>query len=174
MTTGQEFPIFQKDLYELFGDPVEDADYLKVLDFSEFSYAFSHVRDFEGRHWKCRIYGHELMADPLRKAFRLIVDRGLFDELKTWDGCFNIRPVKGGSRPSTHSWGLANDFNAATNPFSRELITDLSDEFIKCFAESGFEWGGLWGHPYFDPMHFQLPLTRDWSTSDNPLAPKEA
>ena len=168
MTTGQDLPIFQKDLYELFGEPTEDADYLKVLDFSEFSYAFSHVKDYVVNHWRCRIYAHYLMAAPLREAFKNLLFRGLSDELKTFDGCFNIRRMKGSNSMSVHSWGLAVDFNAAENPFGESW--SFSDEFIQCFADAGFESGALWHRP--DGMHFQLPWTRDWRDSDNPLAPK--
>jgi hypothetical protein len=168
MTIGQDFPIFQKQLYDLFGEPVEGADYLVSINFGEFSYAFSHVLDFEGKAWRHKIYAHQLMAAPLRKAFGLIVDRGLFNELKTYDGCFNIRHMKGSKSMSVHSWGLAVDFNADDNPFGGPV--NLSDEFIRCFADAGFEAGALWHKP--DGMHFQLPWTRDWRGSDNVLAPK--
>ncbi|TRZ44515.1 M15 family peptidase [bacterium] len=167
MKTGQEFPIFQRNLYDLFGEPEEGADYLRTLDFGEFSYAFSHVRDYEGNAWRHKIYGHVLMADPLRKAFGLIVARGLFDELKTFDGCFNIRRMKGSGSMSIHSWGLAVDFNAAENPYGGPV--NFSDDFIQCFADCGFEAGALWHTP--DGMHFQLPWTQDWRKSDNPLKP---
>jgi hypothetical protein len=160
--------IYQADLYDLFGEPAEDAVYLKTLNFGEFSYAFSHVLDYEGNHWQHRIYAHELMADPLRKAFGFIVDRGLSDELQTYDGCFNIRRMKGGGSMSVHSWGLAVDFNAADNPFGGPVR--FSDDFIRCFADAGLEAGALWHKP--DGMHFQLPWTRDWHGSDNVLAPK--
>jgi hypothetical protein len=45
----------------------------------------------------------------------------------------------------------------------------FSDELVRCFAEAGFEWGGLWRTP--DGMHFQLPWTQDWRQSANPLRP---
>jgi hypothetical protein len=159
--------IFQADLSEIFGEPEEGADYLRVLDFGEFSYNFSHVRDYEGNAWRHRIYGHILLAGPLRKAFRFLVDRGLADELKTFDGCFNIRRMKGSGSMSVHSWGLAVDFNAAENPFGGPV--NFSDEFIQCFADAGLEAGALWRRP--DGMHFQLPWTQDWRDSENPLKP---
>jgi hypothetical protein len=97
----------------------------------------------------------------------LICDRGLADELHTYDGCFNIRRMKGGNSLSVHSWGLAVDFNAAENPYGGQVT--FSDEFIRCFADAGFEAGALWRTP--DGMHFQLCWTQDWQSSDNPLAP---
>jgi len=161
--------IFQRELEDRFGTPGDDTSYLKTMDFSEFSESFAHVRDYEGNKWGLKIYGHKLMESPLCKALGLVVERGLADELKTYDGCFNIRKKKGGSGYSVHSWGMAVDFNAATNPFGGEPT--FSDNFVKCFAESGFEWGGLWVPDSIrDGMHFQLPWIRVRTGS---LAPVE-
>jgi hypothetical protein len=161
------FPIFQRDLPALFGDPDETAEYLTTMDFTEFAEAFAHVLDYEGNPWGLKIYGHELLEAPLRQAFRFLVERGLSVELETYDGCFNIRQMKGGSGYSVHSWGLAVDLNAASNRFGQD--PSLSPEFVRCFADCGFEWGGLWTpDKYRDGMHFQLPLIR---VRTGPLAP---
>lgn len=155
--------IRQSNLMSLFGYPNEGtwaALNMKMIDLGEFKDKFGHVLDFNGAPWKFKIYAHKLMEEPLKKAFSLLVERGVARELKTYDGCFNIRHMKGSNRLSVHSWGMAVDFNADTNPFRSdgELITDFSDEFVKCFLEAGFEWGGDWSRPV-DPMHFQLPRT---------------
>ena len=173
--TGIDFPLYQSQLYDIFGEPSETGEFaqsfLRTMDFSEFRPNFDHVVDYEGNSWSYRIYGNYILEAPLRKAVSLIVERGLAHDLKSWDGCFNIRPMKGSQQTSMHAWGVADDFNATTNPFGLVLITDFSPEFIRCFADAGFEWGGLWGHPNFDAMHFQLAWTRDWRGSSNPLAP---
>lgn len=167
-------PIMQGQLTAKYGYPKENAGYLKIIDLREFAPHLAHVRDFQGNKWSCRVWGHEALEGPLKTAFRLLCERGLAGELKTYDGCFCVRPMKSGSRPSVHSWALALDFNALTNPFqsdgSEDLITDFSDDFVRCFAEAGFEWGGLWTSCH-DAMHFQLPWTQDWRQSDNPLRP---
>lgn len=99
-----------------------------------------------------RLYCHRGMIEPLSKAFGLIISRGLVDQVKTWDGCFNIRNKKGALSPSLHSWGLAIDICAAWNGFNRKPT--MSKELVACFKESGFDWGGDWTKP--DGMHFQL------------------
>jgi hypothetical protein len=168
--TGMDFPIFQSQLYDLFGQPNEGqfaTSYLRRLDFSEFADAFAHVLDFEGNAWGHKIYGNYVMEDPLRRAFSLLVERGLAGELKTFDGCFNIRSMKGGRSLSVHSWAMAVDFNAAENPFGG--IVSFSDAFIRCFADAGFEAGALWRRA--DGMHFQLAWTQDWRNSTDPLGP---
>jgi hypothetical protein len=172
-STGIDFPIFQSQLSDIFGEPNEGQfarDYLRTLDLSEYAEAFSHVRDFEGNKWGCKIYTNFAMHGPLKRAFDAIVAQGLAGQLKSYDGSWNIRRMKGGNSWSVHSWGMAIDFNAATNPFGPELITDFSDEFIKCFTQAGMEWGGSWSGNK-DAMHYQLPWNRDWRNENNRYAP---
>lgn len=99
-----------------------------------------------------KIYCNRAMIEPLTKAFNNVISRGLLRQLKTWDGCFNIRPKRGATSMSLHSWGIAIDINAAWNPFGK--IGSISPELVKCFTDAGFDWGGEWSRP--DAMHFQL------------------
>ena len=99
-----------------------------------------------------RIYCNKDMVAPLTAAFRNLIDRGFVKELKTWDGCFNIRNKRGLSSPSLHSWGIAIDVNAAWNQLNQKPT--LSAGFVKCFTDAGFDWGGTWRRQ--DGMHFQL------------------
>lgn len=99
-----------------------------------------------------KIYCNRDMVNPLTEAFRKLIATGYVKELKTWDGCFNIRKKKGGTTASLHSWGVAIDVNAAWNGFDSPPV--LSAGFVKCFTSSGFDWGGVWDTP--DGMHFQL------------------
>lgn len=160
--------ILQNQLVSLFGYPKEGASYLKVIDLREFAGQLSHVRDYQGNKWSCKIYGHKLLEPALKKAFQLLSGQGLINELETYDGCFNIRKMTSGRSYSVHSWGLAVDFNAATNPYGGDV--SFSDDFLLCFAKAGFECGALWNTP--DGMHFQIPWTKDWRDSTNPLRPR--
>lgn len=99
-----------------------------------------------------RIYCNREMITPLDTAFQNLITRGFVTELKTWDGCFNIRKKRGAASSSLHSWGVAIDLNAAWNGFGKKPT--LSAGFVKCFTDAGFDWGGVWGKP--DGMHFQL------------------
>ena len=69
----------------------------------------------------------------------------------TFDGCFNNRPQKGGTKLSTHAWGISVDLNAATNALGTS--GDMDARVVEIFKEEGFVWGGEFGRP--DPMHFQ-------------------
>ena len=99
-----------------------------------------------------RIYCNKDLIEPLSKAFKALVDTGAVKELKTWDGCFNIRKKRGLSSMSLHSWGIAIDVNAFENGLNQ--TPKLSAGFVKCFTDNGFEWGGTWTRK--DGMHFQL------------------
>tara|TARA_R110000868_G_scaffold189441_2_gene432417 strand:+ start:81 stop:500 length:420 start_codon:yes stop_codon:yes gene_type:complete len=102
-----------------------------------------------------KIYCNKLMVAPLTKAFENLIERDLVKELKTWDGCFNIRKKRGLSSQSLHSWGLAIDVNAAWNQLNQQ--PQLSPEFVKCFEDAGFDWGGNWTRK--DGMHFELKFS---------------
>jgi hypothetical protein len=109
-----------------------------------------------------RIYCNKDLVGPLSKAFKALITTGHVKELKTWDGCFNIRKKRGLTTMSLHSWGIAVDVNSASNQLGKsydQLIkegrTPLSEGFLKCFRDNGFDCGGDWvNRP--DRMHFQL------------------
>ena len=99
-----------------------------------------------------RIYCNKDMVEPLTKAFKNLIDRKIVGQLKTWDGCFNVRLKRGAESLSLHSWGVAVDVNAAWNRFGAR--PSCSIDFVKCFTDAGFDWGGDWQRP--DGMHFEL------------------
>jgi len=99
-----------------------------------------------------KIYCNKDMVKPLEQAFKNLIQRNHVMELKTWDGCFNIRKKRGLVSMSLHSWGIAIDVNAAWNGLNK--TPQLSAGFVKCFTDAGFDWGGTWTRK--DGMHFQL------------------
>ncbi len=101
-----------------------------------------------------RIYCNSDLILPLTRAFKNIKDRKLTAQIKSWDGCFNIRNKRGAASASIHSWGLAIDINAAWNGFGK--VPTMSNELVKCFKDAGFDWGGDWAKP--DGMHMQIAV----------------
>jgi len=99
-----------------------------------------------------RLYCNRDMIAPLTTAFSNLISRGFVQELKTFDGCFNIRKKRGLASMSLHAWGLAIDVNASWNGLGVTPV--LSAGFVKCFTDAGFDWGGTWQRK--DGMHFQL------------------
>lgn len=100
-----------------------------------------------------RIYINKDAKEPLLKALQNLVDAQLEHELKTFDGCFNIRDVRGKpGKTSWHSYALAIDINAKENPLG--ATPKLSPEFVKCWTDAGWTWGGNFSRK--DGMHFDL------------------
>ena len=82
-----------------------------------------------------RVYCNKDLVKPLEAALTNVVRRGLAAQIKTWDGCFNIRAKRGADSMSLHSWGIAIDINAAWNGFGKNPT--MSAELVKCFTEIG-------------------------------------
>lgn len=99
-----------------------------------------------------RIYCNKDLVEPLKKAFKNLIDRNHVGQLVTWDGCFCIRQQRGYNAMSLHSWAIAIDVNAFENGLGQD--PKLSEGFVKCFTDAGFDWGGIWKRK--DGMHFQL------------------
>jgi len=75
--------------------------------------------------------------------------------LKHFDGCYNNRPMRGGSLPSLHERGAAIDFAASTNGLktSWPMAASMPLEVMEMFAREGWlSAGAFWGR---DAMHFQ-------------------
>jgi hypothetical protein len=136
--------IFPADAFKKYGKPAADNPCMILWDVPE---------ELEIGIIPKRIYCNKDMVKPLTKAFKALIKTGKVAELKTWDGCFNIRKIRGGNLPSLHSWGLAIDVNAFENGLKQQ--PKLSPEFVKCFTDAGFDWGGNW-KSRVDGMHFQL------------------
>ena len=100
-----------------------------------------------------RIYCNKLLYPLLIEALKLVIFRGLESEIKTFDGCYNVRPIRGYKDIwSIHSWAIAIDINAKTNGLGK--VGDMSPELVECFKSCGFDWGGDFER--LDMMHMQL------------------
>lgn len=157
------------DCYKLYGDPYttfDEGKYLTVWNLPKY------ITDCI-TCLPIKIYCNKEMIVPLEISFLNIINRGLLSEFKTFNGCFNVRPIRGYENTvkklmeadeydkamiymSIHSWGVAIDINAKENSLGKK--PKMSKEFVKCFEDAGFEWGGNWKR--FDGMHFQLSYLR--------------
>ncbi len=155
--------VYQKDLIKTYGSPLDSSfgpANIVFIDLSELATPLAHVRFFH-QGSRFGFQGHRDLAPKILTALRNVVSRGLADQIVTCDGCYVVRNSRGSNSLSCHAFGMAVDFNASTNAFNADEY-DMSDELVLCFADASLEWGGLWNSP-FDPMHFQMPYTRDWT-----------
>lgn len=140
--------ITSTDCYKKYGVPSDHAKWMTLWDVPS---------ELEIGVIPKRIFCNTDLILPLQNAFRSLIDTGSVGELKTWDGCFNIRTIRGSTTEmSLHSWGIAIDVNAFENGMGK--IPRLSDSFVQCFKVNGFDWGGDFHYP--DGMHFQLRKDR--------------
>lgn len=117
-----------------------------------------------------RIYMNRMLQPPFDNSLKNLIARGIASELKTFDGCHNVRLIRGviekryneliarGKESeavnllSMHAWAVAIDVNASTNRLG--ATPTLSTEFVSCFVQAGFDWGGYFSRK--DGMHFEL------------------
>lgn len=96
----------------------------------------------------------------LRKAFKSLEIAGLHKEIKTFDGCYNDRSVRGSTTVSLHAYAVAIDLNAATNgmvvnPAPAQRLGKWSQKFIDTMIAAGLFYGGNFKRRA-DPMHWGL------------------
>lgn len=76
-----------------------------------------------------------------------------------WCWGYSNRPIGGTDPPvaSNHSWGLAVDINAPTNPRGHLLRTDMPGWMPDLWNAYGFRWGGDYPDPIQkDAMHYEF------------------
>lgn len=98
---------------------------------------------------------HDEIADALLAVIVEISKGESAWVLGKYAGCFNHRPMRGGSRPSKHSWGIAIDLAPETNGLNDPWPTkaNMPFEVMKSFARKGFiSAGAFWGR---DAMHME-------------------
>jgi hypothetical protein len=106
------------------------------------------------------IYMNTFAYDSLIAVFRELIKTKLVKELKTYDGCLNVRLKRGLNDYSIHSWGLALDFNAALNPLNVKVGSRpnmFTHEFLEVWRRHGWTCGASFSRP--DGMHFQFTST---------------
>lgn len=94
----------------------------------------------------------------LKAAFKALEAQKLHKEIKTYDGCYNDRAVRGSKSTSLHAWAAAIDLNATLNPMQlppKNRNGKWSDAFIKVMIANGIFFGGAFKRRA-DPMHWAL------------------
>jgi len=94
----------------------------------------------------------KLIKDRLQQTLFDLIQTGLSSEIKTYDGCFNIRKKRGLASLSLHSFGLAIDLNAAWNQLGKP--STWSDAFLQVWRKNGWDCGADWKGRK-DAMHMQ-------------------
>ena len=97
---------------------------------------------------------HHLITENFQQVFEAIKAAGLQDQVQNYSGIYNARAIRGQTaHPSTHSWGIAIDLEAAK--YLLGSPRRFPQEIVKIFQDAGFFYGGDF-RSRKDPMHFQL------------------
>lgn len=111
------------------------------------------LMEYEGvaiRTIKC----HRKVAESLDRAL-IEAHRSAPAVVRIYDGCYNFRPMRGGTSPSLHARGAAIDLWADANGNHEHwpLKASMPLEVMEAFAREGWLCAGaFWGR---DAMHFQ-------------------
>ncbi len=106
---------------------------------------------------------HEMVHDSKKRVMERILDYygpEKISELRLdyWGGCLNVRKMRGGTKWSTHAWGVADDWDPSRNRLrwnhkKARLARPEYDKFFELWQEEG--WISLGKERDFDWMHVQ-------------------
>ncbi len=96
-----------------------------------------------------KIFCNKDLVAPLRQTLLDLISLQLYGEIKTWDGCYNVRKIRGSNTAiSLHSFGLAVDINASHNPMGltkdearQKGLRPFSEHFDLVWRDNGFRLG---------------------------------
>jgi hypothetical protein len=152
--------ITQKALLSKYGTPnASGAGYLTIIDLP-----YPMFLNWASATKVTRISCHKLVADKLVAIFKEIlcvygIEKIKALQLDDFGGCFNYRPMRGGTALSLHSWGVAIDLDPDRNLLKETSATARFARpeykaFIDIFYKHGFE--SLGREKNYDWMHFQV------------------
>jgi len=110
-----------------------------------------------------RFQCHEKVHDSLLSVLSRVLDNYGLEEIQRlrldlWGGCMNVRKMRGGTRYSMHSWGIAVDYDPERNKLNwgrdrAAFATPAYDTWWRLWEEEG--WVSLGRSRNFDWMHIQ-------------------
>jgi len=140
----------QASLTKFYGKPGDESQHIS-LDVSDLD-----IR-YEGKR-VTTIRCHKKVAASLKRVLVAISKGPHAWVLQRFGGCYNNRPMRGGSTPSLHARAAATDWDDKNNgnrtswPVQATMPFEVMEEFAR---EGWLSAGAFWGR---DAMHFQATL----------------
>jgi len=132
-------------------DPAWTADHLVTVEIPQ-------LRVVAGAPPDQRVTFHRDAAPSLVALFAAWEAAGLLDRVRSWEGSFAPRRIRGGKTVSHHAYGVAFDINARWNPLGAAPAPlgapGSVRELVPLANAHGFMWGGAWSSRP-DGMHFE-------------------
>lgn len=148
-TSALKPPKNYQEIYEKFGDPLQSGWESVNLAFCEVPASFKCFSLVRGKRG---FYCHKKLVGQFQKVFNEIEAKGLTKEVYSFDGCWNVRKIRGGTKLSLHSWAIAIDINYEGNELGNQN-PKMPKSLINIFAKYNFYWGGNFSR--CDGMHFE-------------------
>ena len=110
------------------------------------------------------IYINKVFKDMLFISFTAVQAAGLQGEIKSYNGCYVDRNVRGSNSVSAHAYAAAIDLSALIEGMfiadglpldDPKRLGKWSKDFVDAMTSSGVFFGGYFKHRS-DPMHFSM------------------
>ena len=148
----------QNDIDELtayYGEPGTNQDYAQL----PYQHRLSWKLESSIDRFKC----HQLVKPSIERVLQRVLDhygKDAIQELRLdiWGGCSVVRKMRGGSKPSMHSWGIAIDYDPTRNKlkWGRDRAVFARSEYDAWWSLWEAEgWVSLGRNRNFDWMHVQ-------------------
>ncbi len=145
----------EKGLIKYYGEIGENQTYLQV----PYPHRLAWDLDTEISRYSC----HEKVHDSLERTLKRVVEhygQHQIEELRLdlFGGCLNVRKMRGGSKWSMHSWGIAADYDPSHNKLRwgkdrAQFANTAYDEWWKIWEAEA--WVSLGREKNYDWMHIQ-------------------
>ena len=145
----------QKEIVKRYGQPGKNQTYIQV--------PYPHRLAWKLETTISRFQCHEEVHDSLLRVLNRVLAAYGKDEIKRlrldlWGGCLNVRKMRGGTRWSMHSWGIALDYDPTRNKLKwgrdkASFARPEYDDWWRLWEEEG--WVSLGRQRNFDWMHVQ-------------------
>ncbi len=124
---------------------------------------YPHRLSWDKRKIVNSIFCNEKVHDSLHKILTNVLNYYGIDEIRRlrldlWGGCLNVRKMRGGTKWSTHSWGIAMDYDPDNNrlKWGRDQASFAKPEYDKWWEFWETEgWTSLGRSKNYDWMHIQ-------------------
>ena len=124
---------------------------------------YPHRLSWDKRRIIHRFQCHKKVHDSLFRVLSRVLEAYRIEDIRhlrldLWGGCFSVRKMRGGTRYSTHSWGISIDYDPEQNKlkWGRDRAAFARPEYDtwwRLWEEEG--WISLGRHRNFDWMHIQ-------------------
>ncbi|MEM1405767.1 MAG: M15 family peptidase [Bacteroidota bacterium] len=148
---------YSDEFYDFYGTMGDETNLTSV------DLPYKHYLSWDTSKSISRLKCHKKVASSVVRVLEQVLDTYGIDEIKrqkldNWGGCFNVRSIRGGRKPSMHSWGIAMDYYPSKNQlrWGSDRAVFARSEYNKWWEIWESEgWVSLGRARNFDWMHVQ-------------------